>query len=72
MAYAPLSTVAKRGMAGYRRLSLSFMSRVDVVIPGLPQRDRVYRIKGISPTICAITSCGGYNIQPKILVIDET
>ena len=71
MVFLPLSTAVKSAMAGYLRLFLLFMNRVDIIVPGVPQRDRIYRISGISPTLCAITGCGGYNIQPKILVIDE-
>ena len=38
---------------------------------GSHQRDIVYR-GGISPTLCGVTCEGGYNNQPKILVVEDT
>lgn len=35
------------------------------------QRWKVYDPNGLAPTLCSMTSGGGYNIMPKIIVYED-
>ena len=50
-----------------RIINAGHMKKTDQV----SQRWKVYDPNGLAPTLCSMTSGGGYNIMPKIIMYED-